>query len=84
MKITVAMQPTPIKKSITYPVLAQHVKNGHIVLFTDRHQGIVLRVGDTTTTTLTVGDYSENLYAVTNTDHWEILPAGTTITLEQT
>lgn len=63
--------------SITYPILLKWAVTGHIVLFTDIREGVVVVSASTSSP---VGTYSNSLVAATS-ERWERLPEGTFVTL---
>ena len=61
-----------------FPLFAK-ASNGLIVLFTDNEKGTVVDGG---ASKQTIGYYNNNWISVTS-DHWTILPKGSTVTLTQ-
>lgn len=59
-----------------FPLLAKSTRDGKVVLFSDLNTGVVVHGSD-------VGYLTDTWSECTNTMAWEILPAGTSITLIQ-
>ena len=81
MKIKVDT-PKKVDQDIKYPVLAKPLHGlQYVVMCTALNKGVV--VSDAINTDR-VGQFSDTWTKLTNTRVWEILPVGTTVTLEQT
>lgn len=72
----------PETKELKFPLLARSKVNQTIVLFTDIGTGTVVASNENWSDE-NLGKYSNTWIDCNNANNWEILPAGSTITLTQ-
>ena len=65
-------------KKPEFPILARHKQYKFVLFFVSENTGIVVVGGHPQI----IGNYRKSWTSVFNTTIWEILPVGTTITLE--
>lgn len=68
------------EKPLSYPVLVRAKGNKHVVLMTSKHDGVVLVQGNYYKP---VGHHSNSWVDADDSDVWEILPDGYSLTLTQ-